>query len=118
MTLARAFLTVAATAAVCTPVGVALGVLTGHVAPDYYRVSFRGGLPPGIDPVQIGFVFGLNGGVFSGVAIGLVIVAIVTYYELRSQQARRIPLPDAEEEPTEPRLPRSDAIRSPGRRNE
>jgi hypothetical protein len=95
MTLVRAFLTVAASSAVCTLVGVGLGALMGLIAPDFYQMSFRDGLWPGIDPVQIGIGFGLNAVVFSGVVIGLVVVAIVTYYELRSQEARQ---PDTQAE--------------------
>ena len=90
MTFVRAFVTVAASSAICTVVGVGLGILMGYVAPDFYRLWFPTGLP-GINMVQVGIGFGLNAGVFSGIVIGLGIVAIVTHYQLKSMAVLQKP---------------------------
>jgi hypothetical protein len=110
MTLRRAFLTVAVSTAVCTVVGIGLGIFVGYVAPDYYRMQFRGGAP-NIDMVQVGIGNGVNAGVAGGVVIGLVIVAIVAYFELRSLDARRLQLPEVKhDEPVVSVGTRSEAV--------
>jgi hypothetical protein len=98
VTLGRAFLTVAVSTAVCTAVGVGLGIFVGYVAPDFYAMWFRGGLPAGLDPVQIGIGNGVNGGVFCGVVVGLVIVGIVAYGDLRRMEVERFRPPAPERE--------------------
>jgi hypothetical protein len=94
MTLVRAFVAVGACTLVCAAVGVGLGVALGHVAPGFYRATLVAGRYPDFDPVQVGIGFGLNAGVFSGIVIGLVVVAIVTYFELRTAERARL-LPES-----------------------
>jgi hypothetical protein len=56
----------------------------GYFAPDYYYATLPRDIRFNLDPVKIGIANGVNMGLFSGIMIGLIIVAIVTYYELRS----------------------------------
>ncbi len=95
MTLFRAFAAVAGSVVICTAAGMGLGVALGNLAPDFYRATLPRSPIPNPDPVQIGLGFGLNAGAFSGIAIGLLVVAIVTYYELRSAELKRPLLPDS-----------------------
>jgi hypothetical protein len=84
MTLGRAISATALCTALATPLGALLGRALGYFAPGYYRSLFYRGHEPSFDPVDVGTGFGLNAGVFTGVVVGLVIVAIVTYYEVRT----------------------------------
>lgn len=83
MTLTRAVVMTAATTTVCAVVGMAAGAALGHWCPNYYRsvLAARPGVE--MDPVQVGVGFGLNAGVFTGILVSLILVAIVAYFELR-----------------------------------
>ena len=87
MTLTRALATIGVTTIVCTVTGAGVGAALGHWCPDYYSAVLR--TRPGIelDPVQIGIGFGLNAGVFSGLVVGGLVVAIVAFFELRVKLA-------------------------------
>jgi hypothetical protein len=112
MTLVRAFIAVGVCTVVCTTAGVGLGVALGHIAPDFYRATLIAGRFADFDPVQVGIGFGLNAGVFSGIVIGLVVVAIVTYFELRTAERARS-LPEPPREPAAPAGQHTEAIRKP-----
>lgn len=82
MTLLRAFGAVALSTFFCGAVGLGLGVGTGMFAPDFYRVFQYPGSVLALDPVQVGAGFGLNAGIFTGITVGIILVLIVTIYEL------------------------------------
>jgi hypothetical protein len=94
MTLFRAFRAVTCCTIACTLVGVGLGAAMGYFAPDYYYATLPRDIRFSLDPVHIGIANGVNMGLFSGIVIGLIIVAIVTYYELRS--ARPVEPPEGD----------------------
>ncbi len=98
MTLSRAFVAVAGCVVVCTAGGIGLGVALGFFAPDFYRATLPRNPSANFNPIQIGLGFGLNAGVFSGIVIGLLIVAIVAYFEMRTAEANRPRQPDTPQE--------------------
>ena len=63
--------------------GGSLGSLLGKCAPGYYRAVFVGAIEPGFDPVSVGFGLGLTQGAFCGVAVGLAVVALSSWREVR-----------------------------------
>jgi hypothetical protein len=83
MTIRRAIGATALCTVVGTLLGTALGRGLGYFAPGYYRSVFYRGNEPSFDPVDVGTGLGLNAGVFTGLVVGLLIVAVVTYYEIR-----------------------------------
>jgi len=110
MTLGRAFLTIVASTAISVLVGVGLGAFVGYAAPDFYAAWFRNGLPPGVNPVHIGIGNGVTGGAFGGIIIGLGLVAIFTWAELRREARRSIQLPDSDPAPLPTPRRSSDAV--------
>src|SRR2546423_13213450 len=90
MTLTRAFVTVGLTTLVCGAVGTLLGYLVGTRAPTFYTGAYRYSGP--IDPVDVGIGQGLTAGLFTGVTIGILVVAVVAFFEIRKaalEESRR-----------------------------
>ena len=83
MTVRRAFLIVAGSAAVCAAVGAGIGLALGTFAPGYYRTVFRYGDSPDFNAVHVGVGLGLSQGVAAGLAVGCVVVLAVTWYDIR-----------------------------------
>src|SRR5262245_44402839 len=83
MTVRRAFLIGAGSAAVCAAVGTGIGLALGSLAPDYYRTVFRHGNAPEFNPVQVGLGLGLSQGLLAGLAVGSVVVLAVAWTESR-----------------------------------
>lgn len=77
MTFPRAVLLVAGTAAACTAIGAGIGAGMGYFNPDYYRAV----LPKStdLDHVSVGLGLGLT----QGLAVGLVIVGVLTWQHVR-----------------------------------
>jgi hypothetical protein len=115
MTTVRALLTVAACTAVSAAVGLGLGYGVGRLAPNFYRALFYRGDAPDFDPVDVGIGSGLNGGVFTGVVVGLVIVAIMTYREVKVAAQGQPSLPAEGQERTGPAARHPEGIRPAGR---
>lgn len=90
MTLTRAFTAVGWCTAACALAGVAAGAAVGQFCPDYYAAMVPGRAGQQFNPVQLGVGFGLNAGVFTGVAIGLIVVVVVAAFELRAKIADRL----------------------------
>jgi hypothetical protein len=88
MTLTRSLVTIAVATVVCTVAGIGAGMGLGHWCPDYYRAVLRERPGDPLDPVQIGAGFGLNAGVFTGVVVGVLVVAVVAFFELRVRLAQ------------------------------
>src|SRR3954470_18262392 len=86
MTVRRAFLTVAASAAECGVVGNGIGWGLGTFAPGYYRTVFRYGDAPEFNAVQVGVGLGLTQGLGAGLAVGCVVVLAVVWHDSRRQK--------------------------------
>jgi len=93
----RAVMVAVATVTACTVllagVGAGIGWAVGTYSPGYYRSVFRSGNEPWFDPVAVGVGLGLTQGVAGGVVVGLAVVAILTWREVR---LHRLATPDAE----------------------
>ncbi|TWU35196.1 hypothetical protein Q31b_52920 [Novipirellula aureliae] len=83
MTVLRGFAITIASGIAFAMFGAGAGYFLGSVAPDYYRTVFR--IPPAvsIDPAQAGLGLGVTQGLAGGLAIGLVIVISVAWYNSR-----------------------------------
>jgi hypothetical protein len=89
MTITRAMLTTAICTGIAAVTGALLGRCLGYLAPGYYRAMFYHGHEPTFDPTDAGTGLGLNAGVFTGVVVGLLIVAIVTWHDIRTGKTRQ-----------------------------
>jgi hypothetical protein len=89
MTIAKAMLTTAICTGVAAFTGALLGRSLGYFAPGYYRAVLYRGQEATFDPADIGTGLGLNAGVFTGVVVGLLIVAIVTWHDIRTGKTRQ-----------------------------
>ncbi|MEQ9587975.1 MAG: hypothetical protein RJS97_08475 [Parvibaculaceae bacterium] len=83
MTTKTALTTVLTWAVVFACVGCTMGAMIGVVAPDYYRTVFRGGESPDFNPLQIGVGLGVTQGAASGIAISLVVLALLAWRDIR-----------------------------------
>jgi hypothetical protein len=85
MTTKTALTTVLTWAVVFACVGCAMGAMIGVVAPDYYRSVFRRGESPDFNPLQVGVGLGVTQGAASGIAISIVVIAILAWRDGRSR---------------------------------
>lgn len=83
MTVIKALATIAGTTAVATLLGGFGGYLRGVYNPGYYRSIFLQGHHPGFDPVQVGTGLGIEQGAIAGLVVGILVVAIVAWYDLK-----------------------------------
>jgi len=74
LSLTRAFIIVAATAAGCGAIGGALGCSIGFLLPDYYHAVFDNS---SLNTVQVGIGLGVTQGLAAGLALGMVVVLAV-----------------------------------------
>lgn len=95
-----------ATIVQCTLLVAAFGAVAGYtlgtLAPGYYRSVFRSGREPGFDPVRVGVGQGLTQGTAGGVVVGLAVVALLCWRDLRLQRSNDLPAP-ADGTPATPR---------------
>ena len=87
MTLARGFTTTVVSGLVGGVVGLALGYLAGKYTPDYYRITFD--IQPGTsyDPIQLGMGLVATQGLVGGLIVGLGIVSVVAWFQVRTTTA-------------------------------
>ncbi|MEZ6058130.1 MAG: hypothetical protein R3C01_15635 [Planctomycetaceae bacterium] len=85
MTTKTALTTVLTWAVVFACVGSVMGAMIGVVAPDYYRSVFRGGESSDFNPLQVGVGLGVTQGAASGIAISIVVLAILAWRDIRSR---------------------------------
>ncbi|MBI1337579.1 MAG: hypothetical protein GC164_11520 [Phycisphaera sp.] len=83
MTVIKAIATIAGTTAGATLLGGIGGYLRGVYNPGYYRNVFYQGHHPAFDPVQVGTGLGIEQGAITGLVIGVLVVAIVAWYDLK-----------------------------------
>lgn len=89
MTWGRGIAIVAATTTAGILVGAGIGYLLGVFVPGYYRTVFSGGSRPGFDPVAVGLGQGATQGTVLGVVVGLLLVAGIAWFKLRSRSLQR-----------------------------
>jgi hypothetical protein len=90
MTIRNAIGTVLLCTALIGATGTGIGYGLGKLSPGYYRAVFRSGREPGFDPVSVGIGLGLTQGTTGGVVVGLLIVALLCWREVRLQRANPV----------------------------
>lgn len=112
MTVARAFLIIAASVVTFAAGGGLIGYALAVLAPAYYRGVFTNGRQPWFNPVEVGLGLGVTQGAVCGVIAGAVVVLAVAWYNSRRgvldvslppQKARQLTGP-AGSQPEEQRL--------------
>lgn len=85
MTLTKALITVIVSAVVTALLGAAIGCLLGTFAPAYYQATFFFAAldDQNFDPVKVGIGLGITQGAAAGLAVGILLVAILAWYDLR-----------------------------------
>lgn len=91
MRIRRAVLFVGGGALIGALVGVSVGFVLGRFLPGYYRSIFVRGDDPQFDPVAIGVGLGLTQGLIGGACIGLLLVAILAWHDVRKDRTGAIP---------------------------
>ncbi len=96
MTVRDALVTIAASTALFAGIGGGVGWAMGTLNPGYYRAVFRTGQEPWFDPVSVGIGQGVGQGVAGGAFVGLVVVALFVWREVRVRRlAVSVDEPDA-----------------------
>lgn len=83
MTIRSAIITIIGCTLLLAGIGAGSGYGLGTFAPDYYRGVFIRGRDPGFDPVSVGVGQGLTQGTAGGVVVGLALVALFCWREIR-----------------------------------
>jgi membrane protein YqaA with SNARE-associated domain len=83
MTITKAILTVVICMAIGALIGGSVGFLIGYFTPHALAMQFR--LGNNFDPVQVGVGVGIPQGLMLGAAVGVVLVAIMSWREVRMQ---------------------------------
>ena len=87
MTIRQAFTLVLATTLAFTAIGGLIGFLLGRFLPNYYRSIFIQGREPDFDPLAVGVGQGLTQGVTAGAVVGVSLVALMTWYRVKSRKS-------------------------------
>jgi hypothetical protein len=87
MTFARALINVLATTLLLALLGTGAGYALARFSPGYYRSIFRSGNDATFDPVNVGVGLGLTQGLAAGVVVGLALVALLCWRDVRRVQA-------------------------------
>lgn len=88
MQVTKALATVVGTALGFGAGGTAVGALLGRYAPGFFRQMLPLRDPSNFEPVELGIGLGLTNGLGWGLAIGVLIVAILAWKETRLARAR------------------------------
>lgn len=65
-------------------VGAAIGAAIGSLAPEYYRSVLRHGDSPNFNPLQVGIGLGATQRIALGVAISVVVLALLAWRDVRA----------------------------------
>ncbi|VTR94759.1 unnamed protein product [Gemmata massiliana] len=96
MTIRVALATITISTALFACIGGGLGWAVGAYHPGYYRAMFRTGQEPWFDPVSIGVGQGVGQGVAGGATVGLIVVALFVWRDVRM---RRLAIEAGEPDP-------------------
>jgi hypothetical protein len=83
MNVVKALATVVGTAVGFGVGGTAIGALLGYAAPGFFRQMLPLRDPANFNPVELGVGLGLTNGLGWGLAIGVLLVAIIAWKETR-----------------------------------
>jgi hypothetical protein len=83
MTARRAITIVASCTILFGLIGTGVGLGLGNFVPNYYRSICIDGRQEGFDPIDFGVSMGLTKGAFGGALIGLVVVVLLCWREIR-----------------------------------
>jgi hypothetical protein len=86
MTLKKALAVIIGMTVVSGALGCLGGFLLGKFNPAYYRAVFKADERPDFDPVAVGMGLGLTQWSAAGVVLGVVLVLVLTWYDLRCRQ--------------------------------
>jgi hypothetical protein len=87
MTLQGALGILIGTAGLLGAGGTAVGFGLGRFNPGYYRAVFVNGADPEFDPVAVGVGLGLTQGTAAGLVVGLALVALLCWRDIRLSRA-------------------------------
>lgn len=93
MTIRIAVATIVGCTLLIAAIGASVGYALGTLAPGYYRSVFRNGREPGFDPISVGVGEGLTQGTAGGVVVGLAVVALLCWREVRLGRVDDLPAP-------------------------
>ena len=88
MSAQKALTIVFGAALVFALIGTLIGAALGTLCPDYYRTVFRSGDSPEFDPLQVGIGLGITQGIAAGTVIGIVILGVLAWAEVRKANAK------------------------------
>lgn len=83
MNLVKAVVTVSTCTLIFAALGCGIGFALGTCTPEYYRQLNRNGQRPEFNPVSMGIGLGASQGAVGGAVIGLALVVIVAWYDLK-----------------------------------
>jgi hypothetical protein len=86
MTIRRAFTAIVGTSLFFGAIGTIIGFALGKFNPGYNRSVFRKGGDPAFDPVAVGIGQGATQGIAGGVVIGVALVALWCWRDVRLQR--------------------------------
>jgi hypothetical protein len=86
MTILKALTLLFGTTITLGLIGSSIGYSLGRFNPGYYRTVFRNGAEPDFDPVAVGIGQGLTQGTVGGVAVGMALIALFTWRDIRMQR--------------------------------
>ena len=88
MTVRKALTTIVGCAVACGVVGAFGGYCIGRYLPGAYRGLFAP-VAPDFSPIAVGVGLGLPQGVVFGAVIGVTVIGIVTWYEIRIAEMKQ-----------------------------
>lgn len=83
MNILKAIVTVAGTAIGFAAFGGAVGAGLGKYAPAYYRQTFYVRDSANFEPIELGLGLGITQGLIWGICVGVLIVVILVWKEIR-----------------------------------
>lgn len=83
MSARGAFISVLVASITFACLGALTGATIGKVAPDYYRAVFLHGNLPEFNPIQVGTGLGAIQGFAAGIAISILVLAILSWRDIR-----------------------------------
>jgi hypothetical protein len=87
MNVIKALATVVGTAVGFGVAGTGIGAFLGRFTPGFFRAVLPFRDPEGVDPLEMGIGLGLVNGLIWGMVIGVLIVAILCWRDVRISQS-------------------------------